>query len=270
LMRIVPYFLPPFLNCICQLVAPVHHIPPLDRVNRDEVFELIEQKRYFILHAPRQTGKTSVLRALMKELNEAGHYRSVYVNIEGAQAAREDLRAAMQTILSVLSSSAMDHLDDSFVENNWQSILETSGPHDALRSLLRHWAQADCRPLVVMIDEVDALIGDTLISVLRQLRTGYAERPKHFPQCVILCGIRDVRDYRIHSSAEKQLSLGAVHSTLRPSRCGWTTSAKPRPTHSCFSTPTALASAGARLLWPRCGPRLRGSHGWSMHWRQRH
>lgn len=51
-----------------------------------------------------------------------------------------------------------------------------------------------------MIDEVDALIGDTLISLLRQIRAGYTQRPKAFPQSIILCGVRDVQDYRINSN----------------------------------------------------------------------
>ncbi len=188
--------------------AKHYHVAPLGRVDRDEVYGLIEDWRYFILHAPRQTGKTSALRALMDELNEAGRHRAVYVNVEGAQTAREDVPAAMRAILSVLSSSAADHLDDAFVEHNWQGILEASGAHDALRAVLRSWSRADARPLVLMIDEIDALVGDTLISVLRQLRAGYAERPGHFPQCVILCGIRDVRDYRIHSGSEKAIVTG--------------------------------------------------------------
>ena len=45
----------------------------------------------------------------------------------------------------------------------------------------------------MLIDEIDALIGDTLVSVLRQLRTGYVQRPRRFPQSVILCGVRNVR-----------------------------------------------------------------------------
>ena len=55
---------------------------------------------------------------------------------------------------------------------------------------------------MLLIDEIDTLIGDTLISVLRQLRAGYVRRPESFPQSVVLCGVRDVRDYRIHSSTE--------------------------------------------------------------------
>ena len=72
--------------------------------------------------------------------------------------------------------------------------------HDALRETLARWATSDAKPLVLMIDQIDALIGDTLLAVLRQLRVGYPERPGRFPQCVILCGMRDVRDYRIRSS----------------------------------------------------------------------
>ncbi len=83
-----------------------------------------------------------------------------------------------------------------------------SGPHAAFRQVLSRWAGADAKPLVLLIDEIDALVGDTLVSVLRQLRAGYTHRPNRFPQSVILCGIRDVRDYRIHASTEKAVITG--------------------------------------------------------------
>ena len=61
---------------------------------------------------------------------------------------------------------------------------------------------------MLLIDEIDALIGDTLISVLRQLRAGYDQRPAGFPQSVALCGVRDVRDYRIRSGSENAVLAG--------------------------------------------------------------
>ncbi len=185
-----------------------YHIAPLGRVNRDEIYELIEDWRYFILHAPRQTGKTSALLALMDELNQAGRYRALYVNVEGAQAARENTHEAMESILNELGISARIYLADDFVRENWRRILDSSGAYAALRETLYLWSEVDVRPLVLMIDEIDALVGDTLISVLRQLRAGYTQRPKHFPQSVILCGIRDVRDYRIHSGRDKSIVTG--------------------------------------------------------------
>ena len=191
-------------------VNPKDHycLSPFDRFNRDEVMSLVEQKKYFILHAPRQTGKTSALIAFMNHLNTSGDYRCVYTNVEIAQAAREDVAGAMQAILSRLSSMAMQLLQDGFVAEHWQTILKENGPYAALTEVLARWSEQDARPLIVLIDEIDALIGDTLIAVLRQLREGYAWRSDHFPQSIVLCGIRDVRDYRIHSSREKTIITG--------------------------------------------------------------
>ncbi len=185
-----------------------YFVSPLDRINFAEVMELIELKRYFVLHAPRQTGKTSSLFALRERLNSTGRYRAVYVNVEPAQVVYDDVRARMQAILTVLSGEAKDKLNDPFVGNIWREVLESSGAHIVLHEVLRQWSAADSRPLILMIDEIDALSGDMLILVLRQLRSGYPERPENFPQNVILCGVRDVRDYRIRSSREDQIITG--------------------------------------------------------------
>jgi len=72
-----------------------YHIPLLKRIDWDDIQILIAQERYFVLHAPRQTGKTSTLLAMMAALNRQGKYATVYVNIEGAQAARGDVGAAI-------------------------------------------------------------------------------------------------------------------------------------------------------------------------------
>ena len=64
----------------------------------------------FVLHAPRQTGKTTALLALRDLLNAEDAYRCVYVNIEGGQAAREDVEQVMRTILGELASWARSTL----------------------------------------------------------------------------------------------------------------------------------------------------------------
>ena len=66
------------------VVAERHYcIPPLSRVNLEQILELIADMRYFVLRAPRQTGKTSILLALQDRLNAEGKYRCLYVNFEG-------------------------------------------------------------------------------------------------------------------------------------------------------------------------------------------
>ena len=198
-----------FFNTAGPIIPQDHyHLPPLPRLDSDTVLRLIREKRYFVLHAPRQTGKTSALLALTDELNAGGAYRCLYVNVESGQSAREDVGAAMRAILNELAGEARIVLDDPFPAQIWPEALERAGPHNCLREVLSRWAAADRKPLVLLIDEIDALVGDTLIAVLRQLRTGYARRPRHFPQSVILCGVRDVRDYRIRSSSENAVITG--------------------------------------------------------------
>ena len=185
-----------------------YHVPPLARLDPEELLRLIRQKMYFVLHAPRQTGKTTALLALRDELNSGGRYRCVYVNVEAAQAAREDVELAMRAMLSELASWVRSTLRDRFLDEVWPAVLATSGPHGALRETLSRWSEADPRPAVLLVDEIDALVGDTLLSVLRQLRAGYVRRPAGFPQCIVLCGVRDVRDYRIRSGAEQAIVTG--------------------------------------------------------------
>ena len=201
-----------FFNTEGPVVARDHYcVPPLERFDLAEILELIRQKRYFVLHAPRQTGKTSALLALRDLLNGGSarsEFRCVYANVEGAQAAREDLGLAMQAILDELASRARSTLRDGFLDEVWPGILARSGPAGALREALTRWTEADPRPLVLLIDEIDTLVGDTLLSVLRQLRAGYDRRPEGFAQSVVLCGVRDVRDYRIHSRTEKAIVAG--------------------------------------------------------------
>ncbi len=185
-----------------------YQVNPLGRFDLDEIVSLIEQKKYFVLHAPRQTGKTSGLLCLMDYLNEQGHYHCLYVNVEMGQAAREDIAQGMEAILNEMAIRAESILKDLWPDRNWRSILEKSGAHGGLNAFLRKWCAHLNKPLVLFMDEIDALVGDTLISVLRQLRAGYDSRPDAFPQSVILCGVRDVRDYRIHSSREKSIITG--------------------------------------------------------------
>jgi hypothetical protein len=185
-------------------VRPDDHycLPPLTRWDLDAVRMLIERKKYFLLHAPRQTGKTSCLLALMERLNAEGRYRAVYANLEIAQTAREDVPSAMRAICGAIASAAEIYLGERRLFDWTDAVWPHYGDHGVLNGLLKRWSQESPQPVVLLLDEVDALIGDTLISVLRQLRAGYTQRPEHFPNTVVLCGVRDLRDYRIHASSE--------------------------------------------------------------------
>ena len=198
-----------YFNTEGPVVADDHYcIPPLERVDLDEILQLIEWKKFFVLHAPRQTGKTSMLLALAKLLNADGRYRCLYINVEPAQAVRGDVRAAVTTVLDELSERATETFGDESVQTLRDEVLAHRSPSMALNLLLRRWTVSLRQPLVLLVDEIDTLIGDSLISVLRQLRAGYDLRPTHFPQSVILSGVRDVRDYRIFSAKDRNDTSG--------------------------------------------------------------
>ncbi|MFK7980875.1 MAG: AAA-like domain-containing protein [Saprospiraceae bacterium] len=185
-----------------------YYVDSKKRWDFQKVLDLIEQEKYFILHAPRQTGKTSALLSLVDYLNDTQNFEAIYVNIEAAQAARENVEGAMQAITGQIASRHRLYLKNNLLKDNWLTIYQQEGYHQAVTNLLTFWAENATKPTVLFLDEVDALIGDTLISLLRQIRGGYDKRPAAFPISIILCGVRDIRDYRIHSSKTKEIITG--------------------------------------------------------------
>ncbi|MCG8363061.1 MAG: ATP-binding protein, partial [Pseudanabaenales cyanobacterium] len=200
-----------FFNTAGPVRSDWHYlIDPLSRWDMDDILQLIAQGKYFVLHAPRQTGKTSCLLALMERLNAEERYQAVYTNIETAQTARNDVARGIEAIAYALAAAVNLYLQDARLLD-WRMQLRAQAlpADDLLRTLLTQWASQNAKPIVLILDEVDALVGDTLISLLRQLRGGYAQRPQAFPISVILCGVRDVRDYRIHTSGQEIITGGS-------------------------------------------------------------
>ena len=194
-----------FFNTAGPCVAADHYIiDPLSRLSR--VRQLIDDKRYFILHAPRQTGKTTTMLGIMEALNQEEKYVALYINVEPAQAVGQDVLAANDIFVSAIADTARVFLPKEY----WPSKDLLVGRRSANRfqSFLQAWCETLPKPLVLFIDEADALIGDPLLSLLRQLRSGYTLRPAAFPQSVALIGLRDIRDYRIFSGKEKRFVIG--------------------------------------------------------------
>ena len=184
-------------------------LDPLSRFDLDDVLTLIRQKRYFVLHAPRQTGKTSCLLALRDYLNDRDDYIAVYANVEGGQAMRNDVGSVIRATCDTIAEKMWTIVGDKYplvVRDDVRNVEAAS----MLSTFLKRLAESAPKPLVLFLDEIDALVGDSLVSVLRQLRAGYDDRPKHFPQSIVLCGVRDVRDYRIVLSNQDIVTGGSA------------------------------------------------------------
>jgi type II secretory pathway predicted ATPase ExeA len=165
----------------------------------------IAQESYFVVHAPRQTGKTTAMLALAKQLTASGSYAAVMVSAEVGSAFNHDPSAAELAILGTWRDTIEDLLPLELQPPDWVY----NAPGQRIRASLRVWAQTIKRPLVLFIDEIDSLQDETLISVLRQLRDGYRSRPENFPSSVGLIGLRDVRDYKVASGGSDRLNTAS-------------------------------------------------------------
>ena len=174
--------------------ADHYHLPPLRRSGFEEVLELVEAKNYFIVYAPRQTGKTTSLRALCDALNDRA-YRAVHANLQPARSAGDAVDLAIRSVFDVLADREEVTLGEDTFERIVESLDDRFRATTAVMKAFTRWASADSRPLVVVLDEVDALSGDALLCLLDQLRTGYEIRPERFPHSVVVCGLRNVRHY---------------------------------------------------------------------------
>ena len=183
---------------------PEYHymLPPLERLPR--VQRIINQQGYFVIHAPRQVGKTTAMLTLAQQLTARGQYTAIMLSVEVGAAFHNDIAAAQQAILASWQGAINAWLPPD-LHPNWSNL-----PADGyLSTALQTWAESSPRPLVVFIDEIDSLQGDVLLSILRQLRDGASRRPNHFPHALALIGLRDVRDYKIASGGSNRLNTAS-------------------------------------------------------------
>ena len=163
-------------------------LSPEERLVGAQLSRYIKDELYWVLHAPRQTGKTTFLQSWMREINAGGEHIACYVTVEGCQGV-SDPKDAIPAICNSIRESAITYR---------MPVPDTIDDHlTALRYTLRTWAeQVAPKPLIVLFDEVDVLEGETLISFLRQLRGGFGSRGTGmFPVSIALVGMRDLKDY---------------------------------------------------------------------------
>jgi type II secretory pathway predicted ATPase ExeA len=184
--------MPKLFNVAGPCIPAEHYlVPALARL--PQLSGLIASKQFFVIHAARQSGKTTLLKALARDLTEKGTHVALYCSLETVQGiaeAEKGIPAIVNAVLNGLTwHPTFRHLPRPFVEHSAYTM--------EVNSLLVQLAQAAGKPLVVLFDEADCLSGSTLISFLRQLRDGYINRDMApFPVSVALVGMRNIRDYK--------------------------------------------------------------------------
>ena len=177
-------------------------LPPEARL--PEVSMLVQREQYFVLHAARQTGKTTTMRAFAARLREQG-VASLYTTLEQSQG-DEDPERCEARWLDLMEGDARFQLPQAM----WPPPVVPGVPGNRLRPWLRAWAAAlHPVPLVLFLDEADVVTGPPLVSLLRQLRAGFQERPGGFPASIALIGMRDLRDYLLAAKDGAPVNAGS-------------------------------------------------------------
>jgi hypothetical protein len=182
-------------------------LPPERRLGR--IMELIDDGKYFTLHAGRQTGKTTSAQWLTAHYNAGDQLRAVWFDLQVARDQPDPARA-FPLVLDMLDIGVQQMLPDLGVPADHERRRDEPGT--AVLHYLRDLAARSPRPLVVFFDETDCLIGASMVSFLTQLRSGYlARRLSPFPHSVVLIGQRNVRDYILSQEERTTVSwLGSA------------------------------------------------------------
>ncbi|MBO0803126.1 MAG: ATP-binding protein [Nocardiopsaceae bacterium] len=178
---------------VCE---PERHymLPPEPRIPGARAY--VDRWDYFVVHAPRQTGKTTTIRALARHLTAEGRHAALAASCERAGEVGDDIGAASAEVLESIRNAAARQLPERLQPPaGWPD----APPGSRIFTALQDWALACPLPLVLLLDEIDSMRGPVLRSVLRQLRDGHQYRANAFPASVVLCGMRDVRDYKAAS-----------------------------------------------------------------------
>ncbi len=129
---------------IHYMLSPTVRLPDLE--------DLIKQESYFVLHAPRQTGKTTAMLSLAKQLTDTRNYAAVMVSVEVGSAFNHDPTAAELAILGTWYNTINIRLPKELQPpvKQWQQ----EEPGNRIKAFLRGWAKAINRPIVLFIDEM--------------------------------------------------------------------------------------------------------------------
>jgi hypothetical protein len=180
------------------MLPPEARQPGLDRY--------VKRQLYFSLHAARQTGKTTMMRAFATRLRERG-VAAVHATLEAGQGI-EDLAHAEWLWLTAIAWAAAP-LAPPLRPPPIEPFL-TDAPGRRLQTWLGAWCeQVAPTEVVLLLDEADTVAPGPMVSLLRQLRGGFSERPQRAPASVALIGMRDLRDFLLAAKDGVPLNPGS-------------------------------------------------------------
>jgi hypothetical protein len=175
------------------------------------ILDFVERGKYFVINCPRQYGKTTMLAALRKELQERSDYLPIAMNFQGLDSAvyASDIAFGRyfykQLVGSLQRSKEFDHK---------QALADLSLPESVtdLSERITDIAHLTPKKLVLLIDEVDASSNyEPFLVLLGMLRTKFLNRdqPEHATfHSVVLAGVHDIKSlkFKLRNPEDAQMN----------------------------------------------------------------
>ncbi len=152
----------------------------------------IEQGRYFTLNAPQQSGKTTLFRQVVAELEAEGTYFSLVLDFETLRGYnRDEFYGWLKQKIIQFWRARHGQLDPILP---WLRDFELQ-EQNSFGELLRHLGQQLAKPGLLIIDEFDAIgpeLAEPLLAVFQEMYLNRDEPTFHAPQSIILVGVRNI------------------------------------------------------------------------------
>ncbi|MDR2353361.1 MAG: ATP-binding protein [Deltaproteobacteria bacterium] len=179
-------------------------VPAVERV--PVARQLVEDGLFFVLHGPRQSGKTTFVLEFIREINSCGRYHAFYLSLQEARGIKG---------LSKFASFFVETLNEALKNSGVEILAKTTVPYEdltfpqkAIRRALNSLCSSLDKPVILFIDEVETLQGKVLKSFLDQIRCGFVMRNRfNFPHSLGLVAMRDLEDLRLEHTSAKRASL---------------------------------------------------------------
>jgi hypothetical protein len=196
-----------YFNVAGPCIEGKHYMIGATERLHSELTELIDSEQYYVIHAARQTGKTTLLINLANKINKEANYYAVYCSLEKVYVITDPekgIPAIVNAFAIALENYNLPHFEK-FKEN-----LDVSDYSNVFGLALSRCCRRIDKPLVIFFDEADCLSERTLLSFMRQLRDGFVNRTvAPFPISIALVGMRNIRDYKAKIRADRE-TLGTA------------------------------------------------------------
>jgi len=164
-----------------------------------EIMDFVERGKYFVINRPRQYGKTTMLRALLKDLAKREDYLPILMNFQGiSSSAHESDIAFGQFFYKELCRSLS--YSQTFEAKDELKSLPLPQTIEELSERITELVHLTSRKLVLLIDEVDASSNyEPFLVLLGMLRTKFLNRdlPQHRTfHSIVLAGVHDIKSLK--------------------------------------------------------------------------